>query len=91
MGVQAADRQFFRSAVQRQAQLAHLVARECVKTAGVDHGAPVDLPECIRVQLRQQFLEWRADQVFLRWRQHPHIFVVRLEINHIGDRDQADS
>ena len=41
------------------------------------------------VELRQQLLERRADQVFLRRGEHAHVLVGGLEIQHLVDRHHA--
>ena len=50
----------------------------------------VHLPEAGAVELRQQFAQRRADQVFVLRGQHPHVFVGRLEQQHVIQRYDVD-
>ena len=66
MGVEAADDQSLGPAAQGQRQLAGLVALRDGDRVGAHDRAAVDLPEALRVELRQQLAQRDPDQVLAR-------------------------
>ena len=89
VAVKTTHKQFVGAPAQRQVLTASLVARHKRHPGRVDHGAALDLPELMRIELRQQVVERGADQALVLCCEHAQLFVGGAKIEHFYQRHRA--
>ena len=68
---------------QLQPQASSLIALGVGNGVGAHHGAAVNLPELLGIELGQQILERGTQQILLLLRQHAQVFVGSLQIHDV--------